>query len=202
MNAHEAFWCDRPKAGVAATVAGRRAGRWRGLLLGLLVFAVGSTAQAQGISKEYQLKAAFLFNFTKFVEWPADRFQTETSPIIIAVLGQNPFDAELHKLVAGRSVHGRFIQLRHITTADEISDVHVVFIPTGEEARLGAGMLREAGVLTVGESALFAERGGIIRFILIDEKVRFEINQASGERAGLKLSGQLLKLATALRRTP
>ncbi len=194
---------SRPITPCAGVRRGRLGGGgWRTVMLGLVLLVAASSAPAKGISKEHQLKAAFLFNFTKFVEWPADRFETTDSPIVIAVLGRNPFDGELHKLVEGRSVNGRFIHVRLIEGADEIPHAHVVYVAAGEETRLNNSIFGEPGVLTVGESAVFAERGGVIRFTLIDGKVRFEINQASGDQAGLKLSGQLLKLATVVRKTP
>ena len=173
------------------------------VLLGLLT--LGGPAifgAAPVISKEYQIKAAFLYNFTKFVQWPPERFANENSPIVIAVLGQNPFDDELDKLVRDRLVNGRAISVRYIETAADIPAAHIVFVAAGTETRLEAGLFGEPGVLTVGESADFAARGGIIRFTLLDEKVRFEINQGSAEKAGLKLSGQLLKLATIIRKAP
>lgn len=168
------------------------------LLLGL----ASSAARAESVPKEYQLKAAFLYNFSKFVQWPADRFANETSPIVIAVLGPSPFGGELDRLVRERLVNGRAIEVRPIASAADISRAHIVFVPAGAEPLLDAGPLVAPGVLTVGESEGFASRGGIIRFILVEEKVRFEIDQGSAERAGLKLSGQLLKLATVIRKSP
>jgi hypothetical protein len=173
------------------------------LLLGLLASAGLLVFGAEPvITKEYQLKAAFLYNFSKFVQWPSSRFEDETSPIVIAVLSPSPFGDELDRLVRDRLVNGRAIDVRLIESTADIPAAHIVFIPAGAEARLNTGHLDEPGVLTVGESADFAARDGIIRFTLIDEKVRFEINQHSAEKAGLKLSGQLLKLATVIRTTP
>ncbi len=168
------------------------------LLVLLCLLTVGNHTAfgaAPAISKEYQLKAAFLYQFTKFIQWPAERFADEKSPIVIAVLGRNPLGDELDKLVKGRTVNGRAIDVRLIASVAELPSAHIVFVCAGEESRLNATIFGEPGVLTVGESADFAARGGIIMFTLVDEKVRFEINQASGEKAGLKLSGQLLKLA-------
>ena len=177
----------------------------RGLLpalLGLLLLGAASGSRAEPVSKEYQLKAAFLYNFSKFVSWPQERFSDAGSPIVIAVLGESPFGDELEKIVRERIVNGRAIEVRPIASADDISAVHIVFIPAGAEPLLKAGSLDAPGVLTVGESAAFSARGGIIRFTLVDEKVRFEIDQGSAEKAGLKLSGQLLKLATVVRKAP
>jgi hypothetical protein len=172
-----------------------------GILLGLVLLGFAFEARATSVSKEYQLKAAFLYNFTKFVEWPPEQFANETSPIVIAVLGANPFGNEITDLVKNRSVKGRPIIVRFIDSASEIPGAHIVFVSAGAESRLPEPFLGQPGVLTVGETSEFAARGGIIRFTLIGEKVRFEINQTSSEKAGIKLSGQLLKLATAIRKT-
>ncbi len=172
------------------------------LLLGVLFSGAASGARADAISKEYQLKAAFLYNFAKFVEWPPLRFESDTEPIVIAVLGQSPFHSELEALVENRSVNGRAIRVRSITDAADLSAVHILFVPSGEEHRLKGSIFGDRGVLTVGESDVFADRGGVIRFIVVAGKVRFEINQASSDKAGLRLSGQLLKLATTVRRKP
>ncbi len=153
-------------------------------------------------AKEYKIKAAFLFNFAKFVEWSPQRFAGSQSPIVIAILGKNPFGADLSALVKERTVNGRPIVARRIDSAAEVADAHIVFVSGEEDGRLDATVLSSPGVLTVGESPAFGAGGGIIRFTLVDEKVRFEINQAAGEKAGLKISGQLLKLATLTRSAP
>jgi hypothetical protein len=176
--------------------------RWLALL-GLLCLGVRAALGADlPVSKEYQLKAAFLYNFTKFVEWPPQRFVDETSPIVIGVLGRNPFGDELEEIVQGRKINGRAIAIRPLTAAAEACAVHVVFVCGGAEPQLANARdaLRTAGVLTVGESDMFTALGGIITFVLETGRVRFEINQDSGESAGLKISAQLLKLATAVRR--
>ena len=172
------------------------------MLIGLLFLGGQEACGADAdISKEYQIKAAFLYNFTKFVEWPASRFADESSPIVIAVLGDNPFGDELARLVKGRRVNGREIVIKSITDLVEAGDVHVLFVCAHNDGQLGPALdqLRADGVLTVGESDAFASAGGIVTFILVEDKVRFEINQASGEQAGLKISAQLLKLAVSAR---
>ncbi len=172
------------------------------MLLGLLSLtgqaAYGADAE---VPKEYQIKAAFLYNFTKFVEWPAARFASASSPIVIAVLGENPFGDELAKLVKGRRVNGREIVIKSVTDTSEADSVHVLFICARNDRQLGPALaqLRADAVLTVGESAAFASAGGVITFTLVEDKVRFEINQAAGEQAGLKISSQLLKLAVPAR---
>lgn len=173
------------------------------LAMGLLLSVpVAARAQGAAASKEHQIKAAFLYNFARYVDWPADRFGDENSPLVVAVLGKHPIEQELSSLAKERSAKGRPVEVRLVTSPEEIASAHILFVPTGEEARLPPSLRDTAGVLTVGESAEFARRGGVITFILVADKIRFEINQGSGERAGLKLSGQLLKLATVLRKDP
>lgn len=173
------------------------------MLCGLLCLGGLPTRGADAdVSKEYQVKAAFLYNFTKFVEWPRERFADATSPIVIGVLGRNPFGDVLGKIVQGRTVNGRALQVRLIARADELAAVHLLFVPAGEEDRLPAAAWQNAAVVAVGESADFAAHGGTIIFTREADKVCFAINLASAGRAGLKISAQLLKLATDVRRKP
>jgi hypothetical protein len=175
-----------------------RRGGWL-LLIGLL-FGGGEAARGADaeVSKEYQIKAAILYNFLKFVEWPRESFAEAASPIVIGVLGENPFGGELEKLVLGRKVNGRDIVVKRISSVAEASSVQLLFVTVFDDS--ARSILRTSGVLTVGESAQFAAGGGIINFTLVEDKVRFEINLAGGEQAGLKISSQLLKLATVVRR--
>lgn len=154
------------------------------------------------VTKEYQVKAAFLYNFTKFVDWPHDSFASPTDPIVIAVLGRNPFDGELENVVHGRTVAGRPIVLATIDPgaipSGGFPKFHVLFVAAGEETslrRLGEA-LPTRGVLTVGETERFAELGGIITFVVINERVHFGINRESAAAAGVTISAQLQKLAT------
>ena len=169
-----------------------------GLLLGGQVVA----ATAETVSREYQVKAAFLYNFTKFIEWPAQHFANEDRPVVIAVLGRNPFGEELEQITKGRRVNGREITIAFIDTPAAAAAADLVFVCAGEESRFEAmnTALRQAQVLTIGESPRFAEAGGIITFLREADKVRFAINLDSAGRAGLKISAQLLKLATEVQR--
>jgi hypothetical protein len=177
----------------------------------VLVVACGSISpanvlQAPAVSKEYQIKAAFLYNFARFVDWPAGRFSDAAAPIRIAVVGRNPFGDELENVVRGRKIGGREIIVVYHPSTDlsalDASSHHVIYIGTGEEQSLEklAGRIGGAGALTVGESVRFSAEGGIVTFSTVDDKVRFEINADAAEGAGLKISAQLLKLATAVRR--
>lgn len=179
-------------------------GGWRRLLasVALLVAWQPAAAAETSVSKEYQLKAAFLYNFTKFVEWPPARFADETSPIVVAVVGRNPFGDELENVVKGRSVNGRPIAVKIVTTPEEASSAHLLFVPAGEETRFPASALQRDALVAVGESDSFAALGGAITFVQIGGKMRFEINLTAAERGHVKISAQLLKLANAVRRRP
>jgi hypothetical protein len=180
--------------------SGRRARAWLCRLSVLMWLAFTGGLRAE-ISKEYQLKAAFLYSFTKFVEWPAARFEDKTSPIVIGVLGQSPFGDELEKIVKGRTVNGRALVVRPIATADEAATVHLLFVPAGEETRFAAaGAWKKNSVVSVGESAEFAALGGTITFTPEADKVRFAINLESAGQSRLKISAQLLKLAADVRK--
>jgi hypothetical protein len=194
-----------PNLTLATLSTGRRRRRLFAAALGFALAGVSAAfASDAAVSKEYQLKAAFLFNFTKFVEWPATRFTDATSPIVIGVLGEDPFGPELKNLVKDRKVNGRDIVVKPVATLAEAGAVHLLFVSPRDEKQLAPALaqLRAASVLTVGESPAFAGGGGIITFSVVEDKVRFEINQTAGEAAGLKLSAQLLKLATVVRHSP
>lgn len=155
---------------------------------------------AEDVSREYQVKAAFLYNFTKFVEWPPQRFDHPDAPIVIGVVGGDPFHGELEKTVRDRRVNGRGISVVFLRSPSERRDLHVLFVPAGTDRRFAAGvMANRAGVLTVGESEQFLAESGIVRFTTLEQKVHFEINPEQAEHAGLKISAQLLKLATLVR---
>jgi len=179
---------------------------WRRAVLlfwiGLALF-VPSSFSAEPVSKEYQLKAAFLYNFTKYVsEWPTNRFAAKDAPITIGVLGKNPFGDELAKVVQGRSANGHAFVIKMLDSANDTKNVDVLFIPRGQETLLQDQFpaIQAAGVLTVGESEAFATLGGLINFTTEADKIRFEINLEAAEQHGFKLSSQMLKLATVVRR--
>jgi len=173
-----------------------------GLLLLLWPLGAGTPSSGAVISRKFQIQAAFVFNFTRFVTWPSHRFAGADSPIIIGVLDDNPFGDELAAIVKNRKVGARAVEVRMVATAAEAGFVHILYVGAGHEGRMEEmrEALRAACVLTVGESRRFAELGGIIDFVLDGDKVRFEINLEAGEDAGLKISAQLLNLATTVRR--
>lgn len=160
----------------------------------------GPDASGRDVAKEYQIKAAFVFNFTKFVEWPPNRFRSDDAPIVIGVLGDNPFGSNLQEAVKGRKVGGRDVVVVEVTAQSYPETMHVLFVTAGQEKSFRPE--KADGILTVGETERFNELGGMITFIFEAEKVRFVINLDRSEQAHLKMSAQLLKLASTVRRKP
>lgn len=149
---------------------------------------------------EVQVKAAFLYNFAKFVEWPTDAFAAPNSPLVIGVAGDDSFARALEKTVAGKTIGGRAMQVRKVEASD-FKFCHILFVPTNSSLSVSTILARVAGadVLTVGDSEHFAESGGVINFFIEDARVRFAINPAAAQRAHLKVSSQLLVLARLIR---
>jgi hypothetical protein len=167
----------------------------------LALLAAPAAAAEPEITQEYQVKAAFLYNFTKFIEWPAAAFPDANSPIIVGVAGENPFGEELEKIVRDRKVNGRAIRIVAVTDGGITEPLHVVFIPAAAERGFARDIeaLAGRGVLVVGETSRFLALGGTVQFTDGD-RVRFEISVAAAARGGLKVSAQLQKLAVAVRR--
>ncbi|MDB6039028.1 MAG: putative transrane protein [Verrucomicrobiales bacterium] len=182
--------------------------QWNKVTLGLLAHMfwflalAGTVNAASQVSKGYQIKAAFLYNFTKFVEWPPERFPDASSPIIIGIVGNNSFARELETIVKDRKVNGRAIIVKIVESAADASLAQVMFFNAGEENRRAWLLIpnQGIGVLTVGESESFVALGGMINFTMEGDKVRFEINIGVVEKEGLKLSAQLQKLAKTVRK--
>jgi hypothetical protein len=171
-------------------------------LLGSLFFCAGAaspTTSSEGPA-EYQVKAAFLLNFIRFVEWPPDTFKTATDPLVVGILGKDPFNGALEKTVSDKTVDGRPVVIRRFSDTGAARACQVVFLAGQESRRLGdvTGASASQGVLIVGESDGFAERGGMINFIVQGDHVRFQINPSAAARVGLKISSKLLQLAVVV----
>jgi len=152
---------------------------------------------------EPQVKAAFLINFPKYVDWPAAAFAGTNSPIVIAVLGESKVTTELQKLVAGRSVNGRAFVVQGLASSDEPGGCHILFIAAAEQPRCQALLAKlKGGVLIVGESDDFLEQGGIINLARRDRKIALEVNLSAAGRARIKISSKLLDLARVVRDHP
>jgi hypothetical protein len=178
----------------------------------LLLLAAGTAGAISGTdpgatketSLEYQVKAAFVLNFARFVEWPASTIKDPNAPLEILVLGSAPIEEALLRTVRGQTVMGRPLSVRAVDGVDQIPACHVLFISRSEERGLDAilGQVRSRCVLTVGEVQGFAQAGGVINFTTEENKVRFEINPDAAEGAGLKISSKLLSLARIVKSGP
>lgn len=161
----------------------------------LLVGGAAITASAQ--TPEYQLKAVFLFNFTQFVEWPPEAFSDSNSPIVIGILGADPFGSYLDETVRGETVNGRPLVVQRYTKIEEMDTCHVLFVSRSETARVEhiLDRLRGRSILSVSEIDSFASQGGVIRFLTVSNKVRLRINLEAARLANLTISSKLLRPA-------
>jgi hypothetical protein len=170
-----------------------RTGRWLWIVIAAVILAFRTEAE---VSREQQIKAAYLYNFIKFVDWPATRFESESTPIVIGIHGKSSFVADVESAIKGRKINNREILVRNIGKQEDLRLCHLVFFGSNDNAAVSEMLkgLEGAGVLTVGEGA-FVSAGGMIGFVLEGDKVRFEINAPAAEREGIRISGQLQKLA-------
>jgi hypothetical protein len=148
-------------------------------------------------SMEDQVKAVYLYNFAKFIEWPADTFPSAKNAFRLCIYGYNPFGSALDELVQGKTLNNRQLEVRRIIEPAELKACQMVFIDEKESTRLPEILKNLAGTsaLVVGESEGFAERGGAVEFFLEDKKLRFSFNVDALQRARLQASSKLLALA-------
>jgi hypothetical protein len=172
---------------------------WCVVILGAAV----SSSQAQPdegavINREYRIKAAYLYNFSGYVRWPVDAFPANDAPLVIGVLGTNPFGDILNEIARTKKVDGRPIVAKRFASMAAYTPCHVLFVPSSTSPDETAAAIRKthgSAVLLVGEAPGFAERGGAVNFFIEENKVRFEINLDVAKRQQLKISSKLLGLA-------
>jgi hypothetical protein len=167
-------------------------------LLAAICFFLGpdnSTAQ-QSRPTEFQVKAAYLFNFGKFVRWPDTRSGADT--LEICVLGRNPFGRVLDDTVKGETIGARKVVSRILPDIQDAAGCNILFVSPSEEDHLTKilSTAKQMGALTVSDIPRFVERGGMIEFVVQDERIRFAVNAVPVEEAGLTVSSELLKVAT------
>jgi hypothetical protein len=157
-------------------------------------------ANAQQSASEYQVKAAYLFNFLKFVEWPGQSPGDTPGPWLICVVGENPFGSDLAQVISGKSVQGHELQIKDSLAPGDLHACHILFVSASERKRLPAilAALKGSSTLTVGDMENFTGSGGMIQFIEEDGRVRFVINAGAASGAGLKVSSKLLSLAQSV----
>ena len=151
---------------------------------------------------DYEVKAAYLYNFGRFVEWPAQVTTTKSGHFTVCVLGQDPFGPRLDSTLAGETIGGKSIVAKRISSPQESDDCQILFLSPAESGRAKKifAELDKRAVLTVSDMPEFAQLGGMIQFVLEGKRVRFEVNLAATQRAGLTLSSELLKVATTVRK--
>jgi hypothetical protein len=165
--------------------------------VGVSMLAVEPSTLRAGEASELEVKAAFLLNFLKFVEWPADRLSDPAAPYVIAVIGEDALGTTLLGTTSGKTIGTRAVQVQVVARASDLTTAHLVFIAASEQRQLPA-ILRELdgrGVLTVGDTPGFAESGVVLNLVTQDHRVRFEANTAAAARARLRLSSHLLRIA-------
>jgi hypothetical protein len=176
----------------------QRVPRW--VLVGAVaVTCLPAQPSAQVTAEEYRLKAAFVYRFPQFVEWPAATVR-ESRTVDLCVLRPNPFGSDLEQLAVGEASAGRPLRVRVVDSVAEIQGCSVLY--AGARSEIAAAALKAVAdrpVLTVGESDAFMDGGGIIRLKVVDRRVRFDIDAANARKAGLRISAQLLNLAVAIR---
>jgi hypothetical protein len=169
---------------------GRHRGASQCLAVVLVVIAATAALPAQDVPIEYRVKAAYLFNFAKFVEWPSS---AGDGPLTICVAGRNVFGDVLADTVRGELIGNRAIVSRVILEPEP--GCHIVFVPRGAATPAYLKAARTTPVLTVGEASDFIEQGGIATFLIQGGNVRFAIDASAAERAGLRISSRLLRLS-------
>lgn len=170
------------------------------LLCCVLAITPAVFAQAPASATELQVKAAYLFKFGAFVEWPPT---APSDSFAICVMGRDPFGHTLDDTIRGEQINGKKLVAKRIVLPEQAAQCQILYISDSEEARLRP-ILSAVGkmpVLTVSDITNFAERGGTIQFVLENGRVRFNVNLASAEKAGLTLSSQLLKVASSVQRS-
>ncbi len=189
-------------ATIAASVGGRtkrgsrRTSSLFAVLLALLWPSIVPAVEPQNL--EYQIKAAFLLNFTRFIEWPAPNPADAAAPFGICILGDDPFGPALNQIVEGETVGSRPIVIRRIH-AEAPGSCAILYVSKDEKNIAGIIAAAGPGVLTVGEGDPFLDQGGMIAFVVENRRVRFNIDQTAARKAGLKLSSRLLSVARSIR---
>jgi hypothetical protein len=170
--------------------------QWMTCLVTAFLFVSATAAQQRTDSSEAAVKAAFLYNFTKFVEWPDSAFPQPAAPFLVCAFADTAFRAELEGILRNEQVHGRSIAVAPASLEDA-RGCHIAYFAQSEAERQGRMLdaLKRAPVLTVGEGRRFLEQGGVVAFLLENNRVRFSVSKANADQAGLSISSKLLRVA-------
>jgi hypothetical protein len=176
----------------------------RRLIVLILMMLMGQASQAWaqdgGQSSEYLIKAGYIYNFAKLVEWPASAFEQADSPIVIGILGSDPFGPIIDKVLEGKKVNGHPFVIKRLRAAVDAKECHILFLGSSVSPQVAdtIRLIRGTPVLTISEIPGFANRGGIIHLTLEENKVRFEVNVEAAKEADLNISSRLLVLAKVI----
>jgi hypothetical protein len=170
------------------------------VLFFLLLAGGGQRSRAQSNDEEYQVKAAFLYHFAQLVDWPADTLTGTDNSLFLCTLGEDPFQGVLEGTIAGKAIGSRVIRVRHLKQPEELHSCQIVFLGKSQSKRIPTLLvdLHNAPVLTVGETAGFLGAGGMVCFLMEENKIRFAINLEAAEAAKLKIGSRLLVLAQSV----
>jgi len=174
------------------------------MIVPTLVLAPGGLCAQQAAPTEYQIKAAYLYNFGKFVHWPARVEAAPHKSFSVCVLGQDPFGPSLKAILAGQNIDGEETVASTIARPEDAANCRILYISSSEEHHLKEiiAALDDSSVLTVSDLPSFSKKGGMVGFVFNNNKIRFDVNLAKAQRAGLTMSSELLKLAVAVRNSP
>jgi hypothetical protein len=169
---------------------------WLALVAVLFAGALKSPGQTAA-SKEYQIKAAFLFNFAQFVDWPPDAFTNASEPFCIGIVGDDPFGAVLDETIQGEKVNGHPLVIQRYRDGEEVKDCQILFISRSEHDHLDQILadLKGKSVLTVADQDGFLKKGGIIRFVTEQNKIHLRVCPDTAKTAGLTIRSKMLRLA-------
>ncbi len=159
-----------------------------------------SSTYAKPKSKEYHIKAAFLVNFVKFIQWPSHVFSDTSTTLTICILGNDPFDDALDT-IEDKIVKDKRLIIKRFSRVEDIKDCQILFICTSEKKKISKILseIKDSSILTLAETNNFCQSGGIINFVVFNNKIRFEINVDAAKRSGLKISSKLLKLSKIIK---
>ncbi len=167
--------------------------------LSIIIWFASLSAAADKPS-EYRVKATFLYHFAQFTEWEPGVFESDNSPLMLCILGEDPFGDAL-KDIENKNIRGRPLFIRKCKDSKEISGCHILFVSPSEEGNLMNILsdIKDQPCLTVSDLEGFTQLGGIIKFFIMENKVRFEINPDAADRSRIKISSRLLKIADIFR---
>jgi hypothetical protein len=156
---------------------------------------------AQTPSREYQLKAVFLFNFTQFVDWPSNVFENDRSPLVIGVIGENPFGSYLTQTVSGEKINGHPLTVQYFKNEEEIKSCHILFVNIHETKKLEQVLeaVKSRNILTVSDQPDFLKQDGMIKFVTNNNKIKLQINMEACKESKMVLSSKLLRLAEIIK---